>query len=61
MTALDGKGWYTKTESTVLVVVARKQELKFLLNLIKEEDPQAFISVASVTGVYGSGFEVIKK
>ncbi|MBQ1637211.1 MAG: YitT family protein [Bacteroidales bacterium] len=61
VTALDGKGWYTKTESTVLVVVARKQELKFLLNLIKEEDPQAFISVASVTGVYGSGFEVIKK
>ncbi len=61
VTALDGKGWYTKTESTVLVVVARKQELKFLLNLIKEEDPQAFISVASVSGVYGSGFEVIKK
>ena len=61
VTALDGKGWYTKTESTVLVVVARKQELKFLLNLIKEEDPQAFISVASVTCVYGSGFEVIKK
>ena len=61
VTALDGKGWYTKTESTVLVVVARKQELKFLLNLIKEEDPQAFISVASVSGVYGSGFDVIKK
>ena len=61
VTALDGKGWYTKTESTVLVVVARKQELKFLLTLIKEEDPQAFISVASVSGVYGSGFDVIKK
>ena len=61
VTALDGKGWFTKTESTVLVVVARKQELKFLLNLIKEEDPQAFISVASVSGVYGSGFDVIKK
>ena len=61
VTALDGKGWYTKTESTVLVVVARKPELKLLLNLIKEEDPQAFISVASVSGVYGSGFDVIKK
>ena len=61
VTALDGKGWFTKTESTVLVVVARKQELKFLLNLIKEEDPQACISVASVSGVYGSGFDVIKK
>lgn len=61
VTALDGKGWFTQSESTVLVVVARKQELKILLNLIKEEDPQAFISVASVTGVYGSGFDVIKK
>ena len=61
VTALDGKGWYTKTESTVLMVVARKQELKLLLNLIKEEDPQAFISVGSVTGVYGYGFDAIKK
>ncbi len=61
VTALDGKGWYTKDSSTVLVVVARKQELKLLLNVIKEEDPQAFISVASVSGVYGSGFEAIKK
>ena len=61
VTALEGKGWYTKDESTVLVVVARKHELKFLLNLIKEEDPQAFLSVGSVSGVYGSGFDVIKK
>ena len=61
VTALEGKGWYTKTESTVLMVVARKPELKLLLNLIKEEDPQAFISVGSVSGVYGSGFDAIKK
>ena len=61
VTALEGKGWYTKTESTVLMVIARKPELKLLLNLIKEEDPQAFISVGSVSGVYGSGFDVIKK
>lgn len=61
VTALEAKGWYTKTESTVLMVVVRKPELKMLLNLIKEEDPQAFISVGSVSGVYGSGFEAIKK
>ena len=61
VTALDGKGWYTKADATVLVVVARKHELKFLLNMVKEEDPQAFLSVGSVTGVYGSGFDVIKK
>ena len=61
VTSLEGKGWYTKNSATVLVVVARKHELKFLLNLIKEEDPQAFLSVGSVTGVYGTGFDVIKK
>ena len=61
VTALQGKGWYTKTESTVLLVIARKPELKILLNLIKEEDPQAFISVGSVSGVYGYGFDAIKK
>ena len=61
VTALEGKGWYTKEEGTVLVVVARKNELKFLLNLIKEEDQQAFLSVGSVTGVYGVGFDAIKK
>jgi len=61
VTALEGKGWYTKEKGTVLVVVTRKQELKFLLNVIKEEDPQAFLSVGSVSGVYGAGFDVIKK
>ena len=61
VTALPGKGWFTKTESTVLMVVARKQELKLLLNLIKEEDPQAFLSVGNVMGVYGYGFDAIKK
>ena len=61
VTALEGKGWFTKAEATVLVVVARKHELKFLLNLIKEEDPQSFLSVGSVSGVYGSGFDTIKK
>lgn len=61
VTALDGTGWYTKNKTTVLVTVVRKHELKFLLNLIKQEDPDAFLSVGSVTAVYGSGFEVIKK
>ena len=61
VTTLDGKGWYTKNDATVLVVVARKHELKYILNLVKEEDQQAFLSVASVSGVYGSGFDAIKK
>lgn len=60
-TLLDGEGWYSKEHTKILMVVARKTDTNFVLKLIKEEDPQAFISVGSVMGVYGKGFEQIKK
>lgn len=61
VTVLDGKGWYTKEQSQILMVITRKTDTNSILNLIKDEDPQAFISVGSVMGVYGKGFEQIKK
>lgn len=60
VTVLDGKGWYTKQETEVLMVLTRKSDLNILLKYIKTIDPNAFLSVASVTGVYGQGFETIK-
>ena len=60
VTALDGKGWYTQTETQVLMVLTKKTDLKILLKTIKSIDPDAFLSVSSVTGVYGKGFETIK-
>lgn len=61
VTVLDGQGWYTKEQSRILMVITRKTDTNSILNLIKDEDPQAFISVGSVMGVYGKGFEQIKK
>ena len=61
MTVLDGKGWYTKENTEVLMVLTRKADLNLLLRYIKTIDPDAFLSVSSVTGVYGKGFDVIKK
>lgn len=60
VTALDGKGWYTQSETQVLMVLTKKTDLKILLKTIKSIDPDAFLSVSSVTGVYGKGFETIK-
>ncbi len=60
VTVLDGKGWYTKTNTEVLMVITRKYDLNVLLRYIKQIDPEAFLSVSSVTGVYGKGFESIK-
>jgi uncharacterized membrane-anchored protein YitT (DUF2179 family) len=61
VTVLDGKGWYTKENTEVLMVLTRKTDLNLLLRYIKAIDPDAFLSVSSVTGVYGKGFDAIKK
>lgn len=61
VTLLRSRGWFHKEESEVLLVVARKSDLSIILNDIKEVDPNAFISVSSVMGVYGLGFDAIKK
>lgn len=61
VTVLDGKGWYTKSSTEVLMVIARKSDLNVLLRAIKTIDSEAFVSVSSVTGVYGKGFDTIKQ
>ncbi len=60
ITLLNGQGWYSREESAVLVVVVRRHESSMVFRTIKEVDPEAFISVANVMGVYGKGFDPIK-
>lgn len=59
VTVLDGQGWYSKQHTHVLMVLTRKTDLNILLRYIKSIDPDAFLSVSTVTGVYGRGFESI--
>lgn len=61
VTVLDGKGWYTKQDTKVLMVLTRKSDLNLMLRYIKQMDSNAFLSVSSVNGVYGKGFDSIKK
>ena len=60
VTVLDGRGWYTHSSSEILMVITRKTDLSLLLRYVKTIDPDAFLSVSSVTGVYGKGFDTIK-
>ncbi|MDD5819541.1 MAG: YitT family protein [Bacteroidales bacterium] len=60
VTVLDGKGWYTKNSVQVVMVITRKTDLNLLLRYINTIDKDAFVSVSSVTGVYGKGFDSIK-
>lgn len=60
VTMLDGMGWYTKEPTKVLMVITRKTDLNLMLRYIKALDPHAFLSVSSVNGVFGKGFDAIK-
>ncbi len=60
VTILDGTGWYSKESVKVITVVARKNESIKIFRIVKEEDPNAFISQSSAIGVYGEGFDIIK-
>lgn len=60
VTILNGTGWYTQQDVKVLMTIVRKKETSMLLRKVKEIDPDAFISMASVMGVYGQGFDKIK-
>ena len=59
-TLLDGEGGYSKKSVKVVVLLAKKSESLSIFRLVKEIDPQAFISQSVVRGVYGEGFDQIK-
>lgn len=61
VTLLDGMGGYTREEMKVVVVVCRKRETDKVLKLVRSIDPAAFMSIGSVAGVYGQGFQAIPK
>jgi uncharacterized membrane-anchored protein YitT (DUF2179 family) len=60
VTVIPAKGWYSKEDRNVLMVVTRKTDLNLLLRYVKNIDPDAFLSVSTVMGVYGQGFDTIK-
>ena len=61
VTLIDGEGWYTKQKSKIVMVIMRKDDLSLLYKMVREIDRDAFLSVGNVSGVYGKGFDQIKK
>ena len=61
VTLIKGTGWYTKHEGDILMVVTHKRESQQILRIVKDEDPKAFMTMNTVMGTYGKGFEEIKR
>jgi uncharacterized membrane-anchored protein YitT (DUF2179 family) len=60
VTVVDGMGWYSKQPTKVLLILAKRSESVAIFRLVKEIDPNAFVSQSPAIGVYGQGFDQIK-
>ncbi len=60
VTMIDGVGGYTREHKKILMVISKKRTSSIVFKIIKDIDPNAFITMGSVSGVYGQGFEKIK-
>lgn len=59
-TLVHAEGGYSQEETRILMVVTRKAHLQSINRIIKEIDPDAFVSEGTVHGVYGRGFDILR-
>lgn len=59
-TLIESEGSYTHKQTKMIMVVCTNRDTPAVLKAVKQIDPDAFITVASVMGVYGQGFQPIK-
>ena len=60
VTVINAKGWYTKNERPVLLLLAKKRESVNIFRTIRLIDQHAFVSMSNVSGVFGEGFDKFK-
>lgn len=56
VTVLKGYGFYTKSDKDILHIIISKQEITHLRKIVKEIDPESFITIQDVRDVFGEGF-----
>lgn len=57
VTALKGKGLYTRTDREVLLTVVNRSEVSTLKEVVYDIDPSAFLILTDVREVLGEGFK----
>ena len=59
VTYLEGKGAYSNSPKKVIMCVMRNTMSPTAEEIVKEEDPLAFMIVSSATEIYGEGYKNI--
>lgn len=57
VTLLDGEGYYSRTDKTVLLIAIKKKQLAQLKEIVMTEDPAAFLILQDAQQVLGDGFK----
>ena len=57
---LNGHGYKSRDQRDFILMVVRKSESHQVFHIIKEVDPDAFVTVGNVMAVYGQGFDQYK-
>ena len=60
VTFLEGEGGYSGEPVKVIVAIVKKNQALDTMRLVKDIDPDAFLSQSNVSGVYGQGFKKLK-
>lgn len=60
VSVVDCKGWYSGQSKKMLIVVVRKNEAVDVLRIARQVDPNVFMTMNTVMGVFGKGFEEVK-
>ena len=58
---IDGIGWYSKEPQKIVILMTRRSESTSVFRLVQRIDKNAFITQSNVSGVYGEGFEPMRK
>ena len=59
-TLLESEGCYSHQSQKVLIVMVHRTDKQFVMQIVNRIDPQAFVSITKVQGVYGKNFEKMK-
>lgn len=60
-TLLPAKGAYSMQDKQVVMVVMRKQMAPLAEEIVKDEDPNAFMIISSASEIFGEGYKDIRK
>jgi uncharacterized membrane-anchored protein YitT (DUF2179 family) len=60
VTAINSIACHKKSDSMIIMVVTRKDKMYEVMSAVKEVDNRAFLTVSTVMGVYGEGFDEVK-